>query len=180
MHTSISLIAGCLKHPGSFMVTLFCSLEKWSIHIQWVKPLWSHGWPSGRMVQLSVAMQCTCMAGLAETCSHVAAILYWLETAVHVHDNTFCTSKSNSWLPPSMPTLCKQVPNVTMEEMEQTASKRKQNIRNIPTSGLSWTKVAKHTPSQQELENLYMELSKATDRKPAILSLMPQHSDLFI
>ena len=30
---------------------------------------------------------CTCMAGLAETCSHVGAILHWVETAVRVHDD---------------------------------------------------------------------------------------------
>lgn len=29
----------------------------------------------------------SCMAGLAETCSHVAAILYWLETAVRIKSN---------------------------------------------------------------------------------------------
>lgn len=27
---------------------------------------------------------CTCMAGLAETCSHDGAILHWVETAVRV------------------------------------------------------------------------------------------------
>ena len=123
---------------------------------------------------------CICMAGLAETCSHVAAILHWLETAVRIRDNTSCTSKPNSWLPPSIPTPCQQVPNVTMEELEQIASKRKQNTGNIPTSGLSWTEVARHTPTQQELDDFYMDLSKNTGRKPAILSLIPQHSDSFI
>lgn len=57
---------------------------------------------------------CTCIAGLGETCSHIAAILYWLETVVHVHSETTCTSKSNAWLSPSMPTACREVPYVTM------------------------------------------------------------------
>ena len=39
---------------------------------------------------------CTCMAGLGETCSHISALLYWLETAVRVHDQTMCASKSNN------------------------------------------------------------------------------------
>ena len=30
----------------------------------------------------------TCMAGLAETCSHIAAILYWLKTTVHAYSDT--------------------------------------------------------------------------------------------
>ena len=36
---------------------------------------------------------CTCMAGLAETCSHVGAVLYWTETAVRIRDEATCTSK---------------------------------------------------------------------------------------
>ena len=65
---------------------------------------------------------CDCMAGMAETCSHLAAILYWQETAVLFHDETTCTSKPNSWLLPSMPVACHKVPYVTMEELEQIAS----------------------------------------------------------
>ena len=43
---------------------------------------------------------CTCMAGLAETCSHVGAVLHWLETAIRLNSNTSCTSKENKWLMP--------------------------------------------------------------------------------
>ena len=39
---------------------------------------------------------CTCMAGLAETSSHIAAILYWKEAAIHISNNNACTSKPNS------------------------------------------------------------------------------------
>ena len=31
---------------------------------------------------------CTCMAGLAETCSHIGAILHRVETAVLIHNDT--------------------------------------------------------------------------------------------
>ena len=37
----------------------------------------------------------------------------------------------------------------------------------------SWEVGAKHSPSQQELDDLYKDLSGATDRKPTILSLVP-------
>ena len=39
-----------------------------------------------------VVAHCTCMAGLAETCSHVGAVLHWVQTAVRVN-NLCCTSK---------------------------------------------------------------------------------------
>ena len=41
---------------------------------------------------------CTCMAGLAESSSHVGAILHWVESAVRIHKNVACTSKENEWI----------------------------------------------------------------------------------
>ena len=88
---------------------------------------------------------CDCMASLAETCSHIAAILYWLETAVRLNAKTTCTSKPNSWLPPSMPATCHQVPYVTMEELEQISSHKKLNQSN---SGSVSTDTVGQMPSQ--------------------------------
>ena len=62
---------------------------------------------------------CTCMAGLGETCSHIAAMLYWLETAARINKSTSCTSMSNGWLPPTLPRACTEVPYVTLEELEK-------------------------------------------------------------
>ena len=44
---------------------------------------------------------CTCMAGLAVTCSHIGAILHWVETAALIHNNTPCTSLEDKWLMPA-------------------------------------------------------------------------------
>ena len=41
---------------------------------------------------------CTCMAGSAETCSHIGAILHMVETAVLIHNNTPCISLEDKWL----------------------------------------------------------------------------------
>lgn len=117
---------------------------------------------------------CDCMAGLAETCSHVAAILYWLETAVRLNEETTCTSKPKSWLPLSMPVACHQVPYVTMEELEQMSSHKKRNSVSVSSD------IIGQAPTQDELEELYMDLSKVSDRKPAILSLISPYSDRFI
>ncbi|XP_075534465.1 uncharacterized protein LOC142568347 [Dermacentor variabilis] len=42
---------------------------------------------------------CTRMAGVGEACSHVAATLFAVETAVRLRDSTTCTEKKNTWLP---------------------------------------------------------------------------------
>ena len=44
--------------------------------------------------------RCTCMAGLAETCSHVGALLHWVENAVRMAKEVSCTSRPNEWIVP--------------------------------------------------------------------------------
>ena len=43
---------------------------------------------------------CSCMAGMSQTCNHVAAALFRIESAVRMGLNSLsCTSKANTWLP---------------------------------------------------------------------------------
>ena len=43
---------------------------------------------------------CTCMAGMSETCNHVAAAMFRIEAAVRLGlTNPACTSSANQWLP---------------------------------------------------------------------------------
>ena len=44
---------------------------------------------------------CTCMAGLGEACSHIAALLFMLESNTQHKRMLSCTSLPCSWLPPS-------------------------------------------------------------------------------
>ncbi|XP_057290858.1 uncharacterized protein LOC130613546 [Hydractinia symbiolongicarpus] len=47
-----------------------------------------------------MSCHCTCMAGMSQTCNHVAAALYRIEAAVRIGlTNTACTSTANEWLP---------------------------------------------------------------------------------
>ena len=48
------------------------------------------------------ACHCSCMAGMSQTCNHVAAAMYRIEAAVRNGlTNPSCTSKPNEWLPGS-------------------------------------------------------------------------------
>ena len=44
---------------------------------------------------------CTCMAGLGEACSHIAAVLFYLMASWDKTQQTSCTSQPCSWLAPS-------------------------------------------------------------------------------
>ena len=57
----------------------------------WVAINVQHGW--------ILTGNCTCMAGLGSVCSHVAALLFKLEAAVHykLNEAVACTSQLCSW-----------------------------------------------------------------------------------
>ena len=116
-----------------------------------LKP-WVAVWKSGRVE----CGHCTCMAGLAESCSHIAALLYWLETAVRINNETTCTSKPNDWIIPSLPTPCQYVPSATLEELEEIAYSRQKS------EGDEYSKLANQTPTKEELDGLYSHLERAS------------------
>ena len=64
---------------------------------------------------------CTCMAGLGETCSHVGALLYWLEYSIQKREEQSCTSGPNQWLEPKS---IKQVPYMELGSIDFTSANR--------------------------------------------------------
>ena len=67
---------------------------------------------------------CTCMAGLGEACSHIAALLFAVETNTQLKSQFSSTSLPCSWLPPSF----RSVPFAEIANIDFTtpAQKRKQ------------------------------------------------------
>ncbi|PFX15562.1 hypothetical protein AWC38_SpisGene20214 [Stylophora pistillata] len=126
-----------------------------------------------------IAAHSSCMAGLAEACSHVGATLFALETGVRMRSSTTCTQEKSKWL---MPAYVKDIPYIPVNEMDFTSAKKKfdmlqtQNV--IPTT--SRRMPANDRPpskaTDEEMANLFHQLSMA-GTKPAILSLVPGYSD---
>ena len=114
------------------------------------------------------------MAGLAETCSHVGAILHWVETAIRVRNDTPCTSKENKWL---MPTPTQSIPYLPLSEIDFSAPKR-QKIKS--PSAPSATVPTITPPSQSEKEDFFHEIAKEHGKKPVILSVVEPYSDKFV
>ena len=74
---------------------------------------------------------CTCMAGLGEACSHIGALLYWIEYTVRKRDEESCTSKANKWIEPRK---TKKVPYLQLDAIDFTFSEK-------------WMKVYQHGKS---------------------------------
>lgn len=64
------------------------------------------------------------MAGLGEACSHIAAVLFYIEAVVRKRDEQSCTDRENAWMPPHVRTL-KCVP---ISEMDFSSSKMKKRV----------------------------------------------------
>lgn len=123
-----------------------------------------------------IVAHCTCMAGLAETCSHVGAILHWVETAVRVHSTTTCTSKDNKWL---MPTPKRSIPYVQLSEIDFSAPKLKVNPgSSTPTTNRR--SINLKPPSQAEKDSFFHEIAKEQTKKPLILSVIEPYSQDFV
>ena len=58
-------------------------------------------WVAVELVGTVLCVHCTCMAGLGEVCSHVAAILFTIDANTQLKNNTASTSLPCSWLPPT-------------------------------------------------------------------------------
>ena len=67
------------------------------------------------------------MAGMGETCNHVAAAMYRVEAAIRIGlTNPACTSNANKWLPNRKTILPKEIKELdfSREDFSQTGKKK--------------------------------------------------------
>lgn len=138
--------------------------------------------PDGRVL----ASHCTCMEGIGETCTHVAAVLFAIDGTVKVWDSRTVTQEPAYWLLPS------SVKGVSYNETRnidfssaKTMKKRFDSncnsaMGNALTKSNSTTKKRQiPEPTDQEMNTVFSNLA-ATGRKPAILSLIEGFSDSYV
>jgi len=129
---------------------------------------------------------CTCMAGIGEACSHVAAVMFYLMLTSEYNKRNFgedaCTSLSCTWLPPS----ATEVSYVELSEIDFTSSKRKflsmmdQAEEDINPPQRTVVKIDKtDKPTNEEKETFFDSLA-STGQDVAILRLVPPHNDNYI
>lgn len=120
---------------------------------------------------------CTCMAGLGEACSHIAALLFAAEAQTQIKKNTSCTSRPCSWLPPAM----QDVSYAPIADIDFSTPKTKRRLmiegeRSTPLHHATHHSVP--VPSQNDIAALYEDLSNAG--KPALLSIVPQYCEQYV
>ena len=146
---------------------------------------------------------CTCMAGLGEACTHVAAVLFYLETKVRITGQPTCTQQTCQWI---MPAFQKDIPYLPIKDIDFTTPNTKkikidQSVASMSLSTSSSSSTCNYsshhgnvsssrstddphhhnvsTPDVTELTSFFDDLSKC-GIKPAILSLVPKYSTQYI
>ena len=121
------------------------------------------------------------MAGLGEVCTHVAAVLFYLETSFGLQGKATCTQDKCQWV---IPAYQKSIPYAPVKDLDFTSAKGKKRKIDCaladPTPSVAKCPrkpVAVNPPSDDELVKFYKTLSECGS-KPAILSVtLPYAND---
>ena len=119
------------------------------------KPLtpWIIAEPDGKIV----ASNCDCMAGLGESCSHIASLLWAIEAGVRIRDSMTVTDKTAYWV---MPASVKDVPYSPTKDIEFVGKKRSSNEMKALTFP---TPSTTHVQSQRQLKSPTPAFESATE-----------------
>ena len=67
-----------------------------------------------------------CKAGLAESCSHIASVLFYIEAWIGINGKLACTQVKCSWL---LPTYVNEVPYARVRDIDfSSATRLKENL----------------------------------------------------
>ncbi len=124
------------------------------------------------------------MAGLGETCTHVAAVLFYLEALNRLQGSETCTGRKCEWI---MPKFKKDMQYLPIKEIDFSSAKmKKRKLDEAIDCGDSTDLNDDKTPAdkvplcnKKELESFYDSLSESNTR-PAILSLIPKYSSTYV
>jgi hypothetical protein len=119
------------------------------------------------------------MAGLGETCTHVAAVLFFIEASGRVTGTTTCTQQKCEWIVPSFQ---KEIPYLPVKEIDFTSARRKKTKLECqelckPSMEPQQLKLIDDLkpPSESELKAFFEKLNQC-NTKPAILSTVPEYA----
>ncbi|CAN7941201.1 unnamed protein product, partial [Ixodes hexagonus] len=115
---------------------------------------------------------CTCMAGLGEACSHIAAVLFYLEVVVKQRGRKACTDMSNSW----RPAYAKNVACCPIADIDfSSATAKKKRLDSGVSKGAGKPRRNVTKPTEQEWGQFFEQLH-AAGTQSSILSLTREYA----
>ncbi|KAH6944504.1 hypothetical protein HPB50_003634 [Hyalomma asiaticum] len=136
-------------------------------------------WFMGKSDGEVLAAHCTCMAGNGEACSHLAALLFYVEYGVRAREERSCTDGPNSWLPPlvkklhTRPVAAMDLASSVMKKRRLDGEAKAVASQNLPP------RPAAPAPTEEEWKKFFDSLIQSGHR-PAVASTDPCYSDLYV
>ena len=137
-----------------------------------------------------------CKAGLAESCSHIASVLFYLEAWTKINGKLACTQVKCSWLLPAYVdhveySMARDINFTSTKKMKTDLDSKISNLQPgvsncdpletyspIPGYASSGKKIS--PPTEAEMDAFYAELSKCSESKPIALSLIPEFAQSYV
>ena len=93
-----------------------------------------HAWLICEKTGKTLATHCNCMAGLGEACSHVAAVMFYVECAVRIRNSKTVTDEKAYWM---LPPALENVPYCPISDMDfkSPSTKKKELDQKIESIG---------------------------------------------
>lgn len=128
-----------------------------------------------------------CKAGLAESCSHVASVMFYIEAWTRIHGKLACTQVKCTWL---LPTYVNEVPYARVKDIDFTSARKlKENLdckidsvdKNEVSCRESQSSKSQATtvPSADDINEFYKKLNKCSTKAVA-LSLVDPYAEQFV
>ena len=118
-----------------------------------------------------LSAHCDCMAGLGESCSHVASLLWAIEAGVKKRNSLTVTDTKAYWV---LPSGVSKVPYARIKDI---------CFQKYPNNGTVKHQTRENkvpAPSPTELSTFLSNIHANTTTKPAILSLIDEFSDDYV
>ena len=129
-----------------------------------------------------------CKAGLHESCSHVARVMFYIEAVTRIQGKLACTQAKCTWI---LPTYVNEVPYAKVRDIDFSSAKKlksalEQKIENtgegsktVLEQRCDQTFASNVIPSDEEMQEVYAKLN-ACKIKAVALSLIDPYADQFV
>ena len=120
------------------------------------------------------------MAGLGEVCTHVAAVLFYLETLSRIEGQRACTEDQCAWV---MPSSMKSAQYLPIKELDFTSARGQKHKIDDTIDGCDDAPLKTQKPKEgtrstsDELASLFQTLS-LIGPKVGVLSVVSEYSDV--
>ena len=119
-----------------------------------------------------------CKAGLAESCSHVASVMFYIEAVTRIQGKLACTQAKCTWI---LPTYVNEVPHAKVKDIDFSSAKKLKSVmeHKIAEERCDQTFASNAIPSDGGMQEVYAKLNPCKIKAVA-LSLIDPYADQFI